>query len=214
MNLKAQSPSQTAAAELAAAQAQQAAAQAQQAAAQAQLQQQIQQTTNKIIEQAMRGGKMSADEKAQLKDEIRAAIDAARQSAPQGVPQPPPPPGDFTFGTGNSRNNDIPPEVPQILGIMGFTLVCCVVGFPLARAVARWIDRRGNTPPAPAREVMQRLEAIEQAVESVAVEVERISEGQRFTTRVLSERTHEPAPDFVPAREPIPVGTPANARRS
>lgn len=39
--------------------------------------------------------------------------------------------------------------------------------------------------------VEQRLARIEQAVDAVAVEVERISEGQRFTTRLLSERAAE-----------------------
>ena len=34
-----------------------------------------------------------------------------------------------------------------------------------------------------------RLERIEQAVDAIAVEAERISEGQRFTTKLLSERT-------------------------
>ena len=33
-----------------------------------------------------------------------------------------------------------------------------------------------------------RLARIEQAVDAIAVEVERISEGQRFTTKLLSER--------------------------
>jgi hypothetical protein len=33
-----------------------------------------------------------------------------------------------------------------------------------------------------------RLARLEQAVESIAIEVERISEGQRFTTRLLTER--------------------------
>lgn len=33
-----------------------------------------------------------------------------------------------------------------------------------------------------------RLQRIEQAVEAIAVEVERLSEGQRFTTKLLSER--------------------------
>jgi len=33
-----------------------------------------------------------------------------------------------------------------------------------------------------------RLARLEQAVESIAIEVERISEGQRFTTRLLAER--------------------------
>jgi hypothetical protein len=36
--------------------------------------------------------------------------------------------------------------------------------------------------------VAARLERIEHAVDSVALEVERIAEGQRFTTKLLSER--------------------------
>ena len=37
-------------------------------------------------------------------------------------------------------------------------------------------------------EITQRLARIEQIVDTTAVEVERISEGQRFTSRLLSER--------------------------
>ena len=33
-----------------------------------------------------------------------------------------------------------------------------------------------------------RLERIEQAVDAIAIEVERISEGQRFTSRLLADR--------------------------
>ena len=36
-------------------------------------------------------------------------------------------------------------------------------------------------------EIARRLERLEHAVDSTAVEVERISEGQRFTTKLLSE---------------------------
>lgn len=61
------------------------------------------------------------------------------------------------------------------------------IGVPLARAFARRMDRNG-LPPASPPDVTQRLERIEQAVESIAVEVERISEGQRFTTKLLAER--------------------------
>jgi hypothetical protein len=39
----------------------------------------------------------------------------------------------------------------------------------------------------------ERLERIEQAVDAIALEVERMSEGQRFTTRLLAERMQEPA---------------------
>jgi hypothetical protein len=62
------------------------------------------------------------------------------------------------------------------------------------------MDRRslGATLPP---EVMQRLEHMEQAIDSIAVEVERISEGQRFTTRLLSERAGPPAAES-PARQP------------
>ena len=34
-----------------------------------------------------------------------------------------------------------------------------------------------------------RLERMEQAVDAIAIEIERISEGQRFTTKLLSERS-------------------------
>lgn len=59
------------------------------------------------------------------------------------------------------------------------------VGLPIARAYARRIE---STPRSLPRETEARLERMEQALDAVAVEVERISEGQRFTTKLLSER--------------------------
>jgi hypothetical protein len=47
---------------------------------------------------------------------------------------------------------------------------------------------RAAAPTQLPADVTQRLSRMETAIESVAVEVERISEGQRFTTRLLSER--------------------------
>ena len=37
-------------------------------------------------------------------------------------------------------------------------------------------------------EISARMERIEQAIDSIAVEVERISENQRYTTKLLAER--------------------------
>jgi hypothetical protein len=37
----------------------------------------------------------------------------------------------------------------------------------------------------------QRLERLEQAVDTIAIEIERISENQRFTTKLLSERDRD-----------------------
>lgn len=72
-----------------------------------------------------------------------------------------------------------------------FGTVACVL-FPLARAWARRIDGRSTAPAELPSGVADRLERIERAVESVAIEVERISEGQRFVTRVLADRGEIP----------------------
>ena len=59
--------------------------------------------------------------------------------------------------------------------------------FPLARAYARRMEREPIQPSVPP-DVTARLERMEQAIDSIAIEIERISEGQRFTTKLLSER--------------------------
>ncbi|HUO51314.1 MAG TPA: hypothetical protein VMT93_02245 [Gemmatimonadaceae bacterium] len=79
------------------------------------------------------------------------------------------------------------------------TVIVIAVGIPIARAIARAIDRKTLTPAAPP-ELMQRFERMEQSIDAIAVEVERISEAQRFTTKLLSERA---APErALPPREP------------
>jgi len=65
------------------------------------------------------------------------------------------------------------------------------IGFPLARAFARKVEHGQSVPRVPS-DVSARLERMEQAIDSIAVEVERISEGQRFTTKLLAERTGAP----------------------
>lgn len=51
--------------------------------------------------------------------------------------------------------------------------------------------------PAELRAIEHRLGRIEQAVDSIAVEVERLGEGQRFTTKLLTERASANAPPTV-----------------
>jgi hypothetical protein len=73
--------------------------------------------------------------------------------------------------------------------IMAMAIVpITAIGFPIARAYARRVEQGDATKRVPL-EVTARLERMEQAIDSIAVEVERISEGQRFTTKLLSERT-------------------------
>jgi hypothetical protein len=47
----------------------------------------------------------------------------------------------------------------------------------------------------------QRLERVERGIEAIAIEVERISEGQRFVTKLMSE-SRAPA---IPAEQPRPI---------
>lgn len=70
----------------------------------------------------------------------------------------------------------------------------CVLG-PLATGFARSLWKRSSKPALPPgvfNEATQRLERLEGAVDAIAVEIERISEGQRFVTKLLSES--QPAP--------------------
>jgi hypothetical protein len=84
---------------------------------------------------------------------------------------------------------DSPFVVPIVLFI---TLGTTAILFPIARAFARRMER--GTSPTASPEITARLERMEQAIDSIAVEVERISEGQRFTTRLLSDRARSEAP--------------------
>jgi hypothetical protein len=83
---------------------------------------------------------------------------------------------------------------PEVIVPVAFFLSVpvTVIGIMMARAYSKRIDRgmvqRGGDP-----EVVQRLERMEQAIDAISVEVERISEGQRFVTRLLSEKAQTTA---------------------
>lgn len=67
-------------------------------------------------------------------------------------------------------------------------IVTLALGIPLVRAYVRRMERGESTRASLPADVAGRLERIEHAVDAVALEVERIAEGQRFTTKLLSER--------------------------
>ncbi len=99
-------------------------------------------------------------------------------------------------------------ELGVLIPILGILIVpVMAIGIPLARAYARRMDQ-GATQTRIPPEVLARLERMEQAIDSVAVEIERISEGQRFTTRLLADRTMVPD-----VRQPLAESGGANATR-
>ena len=84
-------------------------------------------------------------------------------------------------------HNDIPPQVADLLSMFVIAMVFIIVGLPSARAIGRWLDRRGLPSPV-SPELAAQMNRIEQAVDSMSVEVERISEAQRFQAKLLSDR--------------------------
>ena len=97
----------------------------------------------------------------------------------------------------------IPGElIPIVLFIMiGVT----IIGAPLARAIARRIERGISGGNQVTGDVAARLERMEQAIDAIAVEVERIAEGQRFTSKLLAGRADAAPLDAAPL--------PSSARR-
>ena len=79
---------------------------------------------------------------------------------------------------------------------MSYNLVPIAIVFtlfvlsPLALSISRMFWRRGSMPrqAGPPAENAERLARMEQAIDSIAIEIERVSEGQRFVTRLMSER--------------------------
>lgn len=84
-------------------------------------------------------------------------------------------------------------EAAQIVSVV----VPSALFFVLAMtAMGMWFKRRGRVAPeARSKAEIERLDRLEAAVETIAVEMERVSEGQRFMTRLLNEGRAE-APVF------------------
>jgi hypothetical protein len=76
-------------------------------------------------------------------------------------------------------------------------IIVSISGGVVLSLVKLWLGRpRAQLGPLDQRlrGIEDRLERMEQAIDTIAVEAERISEGQRFTSRLLADR----APDGTP----------------
>lgn len=90
-------------------------------------------------------------------------------------------------------------RMAQILVIVGaFTTFVVTLSI-----VARFAFRKSRSTPLPSRKGDARIDdsrfaRLEDAVDSIAIEVERIAEAQRFTAKLMSERL----PDRLAERTP------------
>ncbi len=85
-------------------------------------------------------------------------------------------------------------ELAQVLAVLGSFATLGVVLFAIVRVVlvrtrTDRLDSRTSLP----RIDEARFTRLEEAVDAIAVEVERIGEGQRFTAKFLSERAVDDA---------------------
>jgi len=144
-------------------------------------------------------GQPTKDElREQIKATIQAAQEASRDAArdvriQQGQVnvQPFPPFPGQTIQRPVFGDNFIPNQVVDIAN--GFFVMCAVmvVGWPLARAFGRRMER-GTQAAAIPPGMTEQLQRIEQAVDAMSIEVERISESQRFLAKLQSGQSAEP----------------------
>ena len=119
-------------------------------------------------------------------------VSAGLLTAGTAPPPPPPPP-------------PLPPIQPgfpvEALTTIGIVAAVVFLG-PISLAISRLIWKRGAVArPAATWDSGSRLDRLEHSVDAIGVEVERISEGQRYVTRLLTE-----SPNFAvdAARAPVP----------
>jgi len=85
-------------------------------------------------------------------------------------------------------DNDIPPRAKDVSIAFIVMFAAIIIGLPIMRAIGRRIERGAPTPVAIPAQMQAQMEHLMQSVDAIAIEVERISEGQRFTTKMLSEK--------------------------
>jgi hypothetical protein len=90
----------------------------------------------------------------------------------------------------NAANSGDPGDVPENAAALGGAFIGLVL-FPLTIVLCRNLWKRGSIKPVAPQQLagdsIQRLERLEQGVDAIAIEIERVAEGQRFVTRLLSE---------------------------
>jgi hypothetical protein len=95
-------------------------------------------------------------------------------------------PAGLTQSTGDPANAGLGSGQIVAISVVGMIFVLAPLAFGVMKALLKRASRPG-LPPAALTETAQRLERLEGAVDTIAVEIERISEGQRFVTKLLSE---------------------------
>jgi hypothetical protein len=84
----------------------------------------------------------------------------------------------------------MPGDLGAIIALVGVVSSACILAGAFAGAYFFGKSRGQREVMLTTKDpdVLARLTRVEQIVEATAIEIERISEGQRFTTKLLSEK--------------------------
>ena len=85
----------------------------------------------------------------------------------------------------------------MITGVMFVATIALI-----SAIVVRLMDRRGDGDPKRVERLEERMARLEGTVESMSSEMERLSEGQRFMTKLLSDRVSNAPRGNAPESEP------------
>ncbi len=155
--------------------------------------------------------------RAQIREQVRQQVRAAQAQAREAVQQAEQAQHGVTAPPAPAAPIPGVPYIPQIPGtqppfeftyLMRSTVEHVAIGFfvmiaalffivPIARAFARRIDKK--PVPAPLDQgLAEQLKRIENSVDSMAIEIERISEAQRYMVRLQSDHG---APAALPSQQ-------------
>lgn len=165
----------------------------QQQPTQAQTREQIREQVRQSVQDAQREAKLKAlrDLQGDLQTTTKVERVQAMGTATGGTGGGP---GEITIHTGRgTRVDDIPPGAQELAIVFFVVMAVIIIGLPIARALGRLIDRRFAPSIIRGPDVEPQLRRIEQAVEAMSIEIERISESQRYLTKAEAARRDEAA---------------------
>ena len=177
---------------------------------------QRQQEIDKAITEAQRAVQAAMQEAEAAQQQAREAAQEARQARAQAQDargQAAPGNGVIVFPSGNGEpdvrisvgprglsvaqdgrpdvlipiHDVVPRGAVQITYALSAALIAVAIVGPLLRFFLRRFERRQVTSQL-SQGVRDRLDAMERNIDTVAVELERVSEGQRFTNRLLEQQ--------------------------
>ncbi|MEA3247499.1 MAG: hypothetical protein U9Q74_15205 [Gemmatimonadota bacterium] len=94
----------------------------------------------------------------------------------------------------NDFRNVVPQGAVDISIAFFVTIAAIIIFTPLARALARKSDAQSRALEEAGRQMSPQIRQLQDSVDAMAVELERISEAQRFQAKLLAGKEREGAP--------------------